>query len=143
MHKIIIQASALMLIILSSFGAEAQVIGMWRSIDDRDGSEKGMIEIYEQNGMLYGKVVKLLKGSTYTTCSKCEGDLKDKPLVGMTIIYDLKKTATGGTGGSVIDPNNGKTYSCYVELENADKLKIRGYIGIPALGRTQYWNRVE
>lgn len=132
-----------MSVLVSTLSLNAQVTGMWKTIDDRDGSEKSVIEIYEANGKLNGRVIKLLTGATYTTCEKCDGDLKNKPLVGMTIIYDLNKTATGGEGGTVLDPNNGKTYSCYVELENPDKLKLRGYIGFPALGRTQYWYRVQ
>ena len=122
---------------------QAQVTGFWKTIDDRSGSEKSVIEIFEQNGKLHGKVIKLLQGATYTTCEKCEGELKDKPLVGMVIIHDLTMTETGGTDGSVMDPNSGKTYDLYIELQNPDKLKLRGYIGIPILGRTQYWYRLS
>jgi len=142
LHKTIF-TFLIIILIISSSSLHAQVTGMWKTIDDRDGSEKSVIEIYEQDGKLHGKVVRLLKGSTYTTCENCQGDLKDKPLVGMTILHDLTKTETGGIDGNVLDPNNGKTYSCYVELENPDKLKLRGYFGIPALGRTQYWYRVK
>ncbi|MEP6794206.1 MAG: DUF2147 domain-containing protein [Saprospiraceae bacterium] len=143
MHRIVIKIIALLLMLVSTYGLKAQVTGMWKTIDDRDGSEKSVIEIYEQDGKLHGKVIKLLTGSTYTTCENCHGDLKDKALVGMTIIHDLTKTATGGIDGTVMDPNNGKTYSCLIELENPDKLRLRGYIGFPAFGRTQYWYRVQ
>ncbi|MEO6130268.1 MAG: DUF2147 domain-containing protein [Saprospiraceae bacterium] len=143
MYRIMIKFFTLLIFILSTLGLNAQVTGLWKTIDDRDGSEKSVMEFYEQNGKLHGKVIKLLQGATYTTCEKCDGELKDKPLVGMTIIHDLNKTANGGDGGTVMDPNNGRTYSCYVELENPDKLKLRGYIGFPALGRTQYWYRVR
>ena len=130
-------------LILTIPGLQAQVTGLWKTIDDRDGSEKSVIEIFEANGKLYGKVVRLLGGATYTTCGKCEGDLKDKPIIGMTILHDLVKTPNGGTDGKVLDPNNGKMYDCYIELESPDKLKLRGYIGITALGRTQYWYRIR
>ena len=126
-----------------SSGLTAQVTGMWKTIDDRDGSEKSVIEIYEQGGKLHGRVTKLLDGATYTTCDRCPGDQKGKPLVGMTIIHDLVKTPTGGTDGKVMDPNNGKTYDCYVELVSPDRLKLRGYIGVSALGRSQIWHRVN
>lgn len=124
-------------------GVYGQVTGLWKTIDDRDGSEKSIIEIFEKDEKLYGKVVQFLAGATYTHCEKCPGELKNKPLIGMVIINDLTKTSKGGIDGKVLDPNNGKTYSCYIELESPDKLKLRGYIGIPALGRTQFWYRVR
>jgi uncharacterized protein (DUF2147 family) len=61
----------------------------------------------------------------------------------MVIIKDLTKTDTGGKDGIVLDPNNGKTYTCYIELVEPDKLKLRGYIGMETFGRTQYWYRVK
>jgi uncharacterized protein (DUF2147 family) len=45
--------------------------------------------------------------------------------------------------GKVLDPKNGKTYKCFIVLESKNKLKIRGYIGLPLIGRTQYWYRVK
>jgi len=44
-------------------------------------------------------------------------------------------------GGRILDPENGKTYKCRIKLVD-DVLEVRGYIGIPALGRTQKWYRV-
>ena len=138
--KILVMTSLMLFI---SVGLSGQVTGMWKTIDDRDGSEKSIIEIYEKGGKYHGRVTKLLDGSTYTTCENCPGDQKGKPLVGMTIMYDLVKTPTGGTNGKVMDPNNGKIYDCYVELVSPDRLKLRGYIGISALGRSQIWQRVN
>ena len=143
MHRILKFIFVISVLVFFIPGLPAQVTGMWKTIDDRDGSEKSVIEIFEQNGKLNGRVVRLLTGATYTTCENCQGELKDKPLIGMTILYDLTKTETGGIDGTVLDPNNGKTYDCYVELQSPDKLKLRGYIGITALGRTQYWYRVK
>ncbi len=135
--------SAVGVLFISTYGLQAQVTGLWKTIDDRNGSEKSIMEIFEKDGKFYGKIIKLLEGSTFTCCEKCPDDLKNKPLVGMVIIHDLTKTETGAIDGRVMDPKNGRTYSLYVELENPDKLKLRGYIGIPALGRTQYWYRVK
>ncbi len=119
----------------------AQVTGLWRVVDDKDGIEKSIVEIYEQNGLYHGRIVRLLEASRRTHCDKCYGDLKGKPLTGMTIIYDLEKTNNGGKGGKVIDPSTGKIFSCYIELENPDRLKLRGYLGTPTIGKTSHWNR--
>ena len=131
------------LLFFFSFSISAQVTGRWRTINDRDGRAQSIIEIYEQGGKLHGRVTELLEGSTYTICEQCPGDQKGKSLVGMTIIYDLEKTSTGGKGGKVLDPNNGKLYDCYIELVSPDRLKLRGYMGVSTLGRSQVWHRVK
>ena len=131
------------LICFGIISSQAQVLGNWATIDDGDGKEKSVVEIYEQQGKLFGKVVRLAPTVKNPNCVKCTGELKDKPLVGMVIIKDLTKTDNGGKDGKVLDPNNGKVYTCYIELVEPDKLKLRGYIGAPAFGRTQYWYRVN
>ena len=131
------------LVCLCSISGTAQVIGKWSTYDDADGKEKSVVEIYEQQGKLFGKVIKLAPTVKNPNCVKCTGDLKDKPIVGMVIIKDLTKTDNGGKDGKVLDPNNGKIYSCYLELVEPNKMKLRGYIGAAAFGRTQYWYRVN
>ena len=130
------------LLLISHIG-RSQVTGLWKTIGDVDGKEKSIVEIYEQDGKLYGKVVKILPASAYTLCENCSGELKNKPITGMVILKDLVKTPDGGEGGEVMDPGSGKVYSCYIKLESPDKLKLRGYIGVRAIGRTQYWYRVK
>ncbi len=133
----------IMLFVLSTSVATAQVTGMWKTVGDQDGTEKSIVEIYEKEGKLYGKVVKLLPAAAHTTCEKCPGEFKDRPITGMVVLKDLKKSSTGATDGKAIDPSSGKTYNCFIELESPDKLKLRGYLGVPTLGRTQYWYRVK
>jgi uncharacterized protein (DUF2147 family) len=123
--------------------APAQITGKWKTIDDTDGIEKSIVEIYEQNGKLHGRVDQLLEAATKIHCDKCPGDQKNKPITGMVILQDLTKTDKGGTDGKILDPASGKTYSCYIELIDPNKLKLRGYLGLPAFGRTQYWYRVK
>lgn len=123
--------------------ADAQVTGMWKITDEKDNVEKSIVEIFEKNDKYYGRVVKILPTSKRTHCEHCPGDQKDKPLVGMIIVSDLIKNEKGGTDGKVLNPANGKTYSCYIELVEPDKLKMRGYLGWPTFGKTMYWNRLK
>jgi len=120
-------------------------IGLWKTIDDETGKAKSHVQIYEQNGALYGKVVKILTvGKENAVCSECDGTKKNKPINGMIILEDVKKVGKKKwDNGEILDPNKGKTYSVSLELENADKLKVRGYMGFSLLGRTQYWHRVK
>lgn len=120
-----------------------EVVGTWKTIDDETGEAKSYVQIYEVKGKLYGKITKLLKESQDKLCTECTGKDKDKPIVGLTILKNLSKDGEEYGGGTIMDPNNGKVYKCYITLEDKDKLKVRGYIGFSLIGRTQYWYRVN
>lgn len=129
---------------ITSTYAQKTVLGKWKSIDDETGKALGIVEIYEEGGKIYGKIIDILiPKDKNKTCEKCVGDDKNKPILGLTIIKGLKKDGDEYNGGHILDPKYGKLYKCYINLENEDKLKIRGYIGISLFGRTQYWHRVK
>ena len=129
---------------ITSTYAQKTVLGKWKSIDDETGKALGIVEIYEENGKIYGKIIDILiPKDRNKTCQHCEGEDKGKPILGLTVIKGLKKDGDEYNGGHILDPKHGKLYKCYLNLENEDKLKIRGYIGISLFGRTQYWHRVK
>lgn len=134
-----------LLVFASMFALQAQsVLGKWKTIDDETGKEKSVVEIYEKNGLIYGKLVELLEEKNKNAvCSACSGKNKNKPYLGLVIITDLKKDGDEWSGGKILDPKTGKEYKCYMALENSNKLKVRGYLGISLIGRTQYWQRVK
>lgn len=126
------------------FSAQAQVTGKWKTIDDETGQAKSIVEIYESNGKIYGKVVEILNPAKKNSkCDKCKGADKGKPIEGLVIIKGLKKDGNEWTDGDILDPQKGKLYSCTIELDGKDKLKVRGYMGVSLLGRTQVWHRVK
>lgn len=119
---------------------------VWKTIDDTTNKPKAIVKFTEQkNGTLSASIQNYLVVGEEKVCTKCEGPYHNKSLNGVTIVQDLKNV--GGTnydGGSIIDPKNGKTYKLKAELiDNGKKLKLRGYIGISALGRNQTWVRVN
>lgn len=119
------------------------VIGKWKTIDDETGQPKSIVEIYENSGKIYGKVVEILdEEHKDSVCSECSGEDKDKPILGMIVIRGLSKVGKEYKKGKILDPKNGRLYQCFITLDGKDKLKVRGYIGISLLGRTQYWYRV-
>ena len=132
------------LFFLAIFFAQSQtIVGKWKTIDDETGNAKAIVEIYEESGKIYGKVVDILEEENKNrVCSNCSGDDKDKPILGMTIIKGLTKDGDVYSKGKILDPKNGKLYKCFITLETNDKLKVRGYIGISLFGRTQHWFRV-
>lgn len=125
-------------------GTAQDVFGKWKTIDDETGEAKSIVEIYQQNGKVYGKVIEILNPSKKNaTCVDCPGDAKGKPILNLVILKDLKKDGKEYSGGTILDPSNGKVYKCLITLENSDKLKVRGYVGFSLLGRSQYWHRVK
>ena len=93
------------------------------------------------NGELTGKIVKLFANPD-AVCEKCEGALKGKPVVGMTILTGLKKDGEEWEGGKILDPKSGKVYSAKAKLtDGGKKLEVRGFLGVALLGRTQTWER--
>lgn len=128
---------------IAIFSMQAQnVIGKWKTIDDETGKAKSIVEISEKNGVYYGKVVEILTDKKDAVCDKCPADRKGKPIKGLTIITGLKKDGSEYTGGKIIDPSSGKEYKCMMKLNGKNKLEVRGYVGISALGRTQTWTRM-
>ncbi len=123
--------------------AQSSPVGIWKTIDDETGEAKSHLEIYEQNGKLHGKIIKLLTNSENTICEKCSGDKKDQPLIGLEILWGMKPYKDYWSYGKIMDPENGKTYKCSIWLESEKLLRVRGYIGISALGRNQNWHRVR
>lgn len=120
------------------------VTGKWKTIDDETGQAKSIVEVYEQNGKVYGKVVEILNPAKKDAkCTKCKGADKDKPVKGLVIIKGLTKDGDEWTDGDILDPTKGKLYSCTIKLDGADKLDVRGYMGISLLGRSQTWHRVK
>ena len=122
-------------------------IGLWKTIDDKSGKPKSLVRIAEVSGELRGTVEKLFIEPTEEAnpkCFKCTDERKDKPVIGMTIITGMKADGDHFAGGQILDPNNGKVYKSKMELEDkGKKLKVRGYIGVPMLGRSQVWVREE
>jgi uncharacterized protein (DUF2147 family) len=125
--------------------AQASPTGLWRTVDDETKAEKSLVRISDVGGNLSGKIEKLMDPTKQDAkCDKCEGARKDQPINGMTIIEGVKKNADEPywDGGTILDPNNGKTYKVRLTPKDGGKtLEVRGFIGF--LYRNQTWQRVE
>jgi len=122
-------------------------VGRWTTIDDSTHKPKSVIRIWEEDGKLLGKIESLILEpgeDPAPKCDKCDGERKDQPVIGMVILWGLTRDGKEWSGGKILDPDNGKTYRCLVEpVEGGAKLKVRGYIGISLLGRTQVWVKAD
>ncbi len=112
---------------------KADVLGFWTTIDDKTGKEKSVVQIYEEQGKIFGKVVDIFGNKDAT--AKIEGSPK---IMGLQIIWDLEKKENKYVGGKILDPQSGKTYGCEIWEENGS-LIVRGKIAF--LGRNQTWKK--
>ncbi len=120
-------------------------VGRWKTVDDATGKVKSIVDIREQNGKLYGTIEKLFNPPVpHPTCYLCSGPMKDRPLVGLQVLWGFGQNGSQWSGGQVLDPETGKIYRASLTVEDGgNKLRLRGYIGIPLLGRTEHWLRAE
>lgn len=124
--------------------AAQTITGKWKSIDDKTGEVKSIVEITERGSKLYGKIIKIFPKPNEDqdpVCTKCpnEDDRYNKKILGMEIIRDMKKDDDEYAGGHILDPEVGKIYRCKLWIEEGT-LKVRGYLG--PFFRTQTWQRV-
>jgi uncharacterized protein (DUF2147 family) len=121
-------------------------IGEWITISDKTHDKSGIVEIYDDNGKLYGRIVKVFPSKDRhpnDLCKLCPGNFKNKPIQGLEFLWDFtQKDQTSWTNGQLLDPKNGKIYKGSIKLiDGGKKLELRGYWGI--FSRSQTWIRVE
>jgi uncharacterized protein (DUF2147 family) len=126
----------------------ASPVGLWKTIDDATKKEKSLVRVTESGGVLTGRVEKLLDtDKPDPICDQCTDERKDKPVLGLTILRNVKASADDRElweGGDILDPANGKLYKVRLKpVQGGKALEVRGYVGMPLLGRTQTWIRVE
>lgn len=113
--------------------ASDDVVGYWTTIDDETNAPKSVVQIYEYQGKIYGRVVELFQNK------EAVAELPDKPLIkGLDVIWDMEKKKNKYTNGKILDPKTGKVYACDL-WRDGDKLIVRGKIAF--LGRNQTWEQ--
>jgi uncharacterized protein (DUF2147 family) len=125
------------------------VLGYWKHVDDDTGKAQSIFKLFEYQGKLVGKIVKVFPKAgekPQTVCSECEGRQKDKPVVGLIFFWDFvrdKENNRKWVDGKILNPADGKTYSCEAELSaDAKTLNVFGYVRILVkVGGTSVWQR--
>jgi uncharacterized protein (DUF2147 family) len=125
--------------------ASSSPIGLWKTFDDKTGSARALVRIYEEDGKLFGKIEKsFTPGAENRLCELCTDERKKQPILGLVIIRNMRRSDSEYTGGDILDPESGSVYRCKFHLEqDGTRLLVRGFIGISLLGRTQTWQRQD
>ena len=115
-------------------------VGTWKTVDDKTGKVMSDVEIYEQDGKLFGKITGLTEPvddeGQPKICAECKGADKDQPIVGLVIVQNLVPHGERYKGGTILDPEDGKVYKAEIWIQEG-KLMVRGYLGI--FFKTQTW----
>lgn len=130
---------------VTGFAQADKIVGKWKTIDDKDGSAKSIVYIFKAtNGMYYGKIEKLFK-EPEKLCTECEGANKNKPELGMMVINNMVEKEGKLTGGTILDPKNGKVYRCNLSIDRkTNNLDVRGSLDKGGwIGRSQTWIRIK
>jgi uncharacterized protein (DUF2147 family) len=131
---------------LSSIAANNSPVGYWKTVDDKTGEVLSIVQIYNVDNALEGKIVKImpvLDQKSTDRCTHCKGELANKPILGLRILWGMQPIDDQTWGnGHVLDPKSGNIYRGKMMLiDNGEILRLRGYIGIPEIGRAQIWKR--
>ena len=133
-----------LLIAFSSTMNAQTIFGNWLSKNKDTGAIDSVIKVYKKDGKVVAKIIEIKDTSRQdAVCELCEGRNKNKPILGLIILTGIEKQDDEWSGGTILDPRNGKVYQCYIKLVKPNKLKLRGYIGISLFGKTAYWERAE
>ena len=141
----------LVLSLASVTAFSATIEGFWHSIDDRTGEKLSIVEIRKgADGTFRGKILyryPVPGGVALTHCTKCPPPYTNQPIVGLEFFSGFKEDPdkrNAYVDGKVLEPKSGKIYKGKANLSaDGKRLRLRGYVGVSALGRTQVWIRTD
>ncbi len=117
------------------------VEGRWLTMGDESGKPEAVVRLYRDGIELKGELVEVFDPDAQV-CGLCPGDKKGKPLKGLEFLWGFRRHGGKWNGGRVLDPESGKIYQAEMILaDHGQRLRLRGYLGVPWLGRTQTWVR--
>lgn len=129
--------------------SEAEILGLWLTEND-----DAVVEIYKCGEKICGKIVDLketlypandkqgMAGQPKVDRENPDRSLRARPIIGLVMVEGFTANKKGWGGGTIYDPDKGKTYRCKMKLvDGGKKLYVRGFVGVSVLGRTTYWRR--
>ncbi|MDE3198339.1 MAG: DUF2147 domain-containing protein [Acidobacteriota bacterium] len=119
--------------------------GVWQTIDDNTHKPRGLIRLYEKDGAIFGRIeASFDPKEAREVCDQCSDDRRNKPVIGLIVMRNMKRRGSEYSGGDILDPDTGTVYRCKFTIqEGGKKMVVRGYVGFSLLGRSQVWYRQE
>ena len=119
--------------------------GWWQPIDAKTGKPLGLIRIYQERGLFFGRIEPSSPSDDSSQkCSRCTDERRNQSIIGLVLIRNMRLQRDEYVGGDILDPDSGRVYGCKFRLaDGGRKLSMRGYLGISLIGQSQTWQRVE
>ena len=129
-----------------SLPAEARAyLGDWTTYSDETGEAQVVVRISESGGVVQGRIIRVLPTREHPNpqfqCQDCGGQYRGVDLRTIPLIQGMRWNDDHFSGGHITDPEKDKRYKATMKLDGPNELRVRGYIGVRALGRTQVWRR--
>jgi len=150
-----VMRGALALVIVLLLGAEVQAqnspVGKWRTIDDKTGEPRSVVEIVRESDGSYSGYIRELSDASrrQASCDACPAEWgQGQRLIGLQILRGVRERGGSFQGGQILDPEEGRIYGArFQTIDGGQRLEVRGFMRVPlmgsTLGRTQTWIRVQ